>query len=212
MKTLLFCVVLAALPAHSERREAYPVPIALYTHFQHEPPPAVFDALQDEVNSIMAPMDLHFSWHSQSAAHSGVVSVVAVVITFKSACDVFGLTPHSSNPGPLGWTHISDGVILPFAGVDCQAIRAFIQKRSSLFRPKAAKKPTAVPSAASSRMNSTISSPTPRGTAPTESQNPNSPPRSCCPLSSSSKGASLLRSEPARPTRRSNGPRSEGNP
>jgi len=129
MKTLLFCVALAALPAHGERREAYPVPIALYTHFQHEPPPAVFDALQDEVNSIMAPMDLHFSWHSQSAAHSGVVSVVAVVITFKSACDVFGLTPHSSNPGPLGWTHISDGVILPFAGVDCQAIRAFIQKR-----------------------------------------------------------------------------------
>jgi hypothetical protein len=129
MKTLLFCLVLAALPVIGDPPEASLAPIALYTHFQHEPPPAVFDALQDEVKSIMTPTDLQFTWYSHSAAHGGVVSVVAVVITFKGACDVFGLTPHSSNPGPLGWTHISDGVILPFAEIDCQGIREFIQKQ-----------------------------------------------------------------------------------
>jgi hypothetical protein len=32
------------------------------------------------------------------------------------------------NPGALGWTHMSDGVILPFSDVDCGRIRSFIQK------------------------------------------------------------------------------------
>ena len=34
----------------------------------------------------------------------------------------------SSNPGALGWTHVSDGVILPFSDVDCDRIRQFLQK------------------------------------------------------------------------------------
>ena len=50
------------------------------------------------------------------------------MITFRGRCDAAGLIPHSSNPGPLGWTHVSNGVILPFAEVDCQGIRGFIQK------------------------------------------------------------------------------------
>lgn len=41
----------------------------------------------------------------------------------------FGPNPHRSTPVPLGWTHISRGVILPFADVDCQAISGLIQKR-----------------------------------------------------------------------------------
>ena len=29
--------------------------------------------------------------------------------------------------GPLGWTHISEGAILPFADIDCDGIRSFLQ-------------------------------------------------------------------------------------
>jgi hypothetical protein len=128
MKAVLLCLMLAALPAFGEHQENSLAPIALYTRFHQEPPPAVADALQDEVNSIMAPMGLRFTWRSVSAAYSSVVWIELAVITFKGRCDVAGLSPHSSNPGPLGWTHISNGVILPFAEVDCQGIRSFIQK------------------------------------------------------------------------------------
>ena len=31
------------------------------------------------------------------------------------------------NPGALGWTHLSDGVILPFSDIDCDGIRRFVQ-------------------------------------------------------------------------------------
>jgi len=123
MKPLFLSCVLAVLPAFGQQAS-----IALYTQFQHEPPPAVWGALQDEVNSIMARSDLRFVWRSLSAASGGEVWVELAVITFKGRCDVAGLRPHSPNPGPLGWTHLSDGAILPFADIDCDGIRSFIQK------------------------------------------------------------------------------------
>jgi len=80
------------------------------------------------VKSIMAPMGLRFTWRALPGAGGSEASVELAVITFKGRCDVDGLTAHRSNPGPLGWTHISNGVILPFATVDCHGIRGFIQK------------------------------------------------------------------------------------
>jgi len=128
MKALSLCLVLAALPAFGGHQETL-APIALYTKFEREPPSAVFDALQNEVNSIMAPSGLRFTWRDLSAARGDAVSVELAVVTFQGRCDVAGLVPHGSDPGPLGWTHVSDGVILPFADIDCQRIHGFVQKR-----------------------------------------------------------------------------------
>ena len=129
MKALFLCLVLAALPAFGEHQETSLAPIALYIQFLQPPPPAVFKALQDEVSSIMAPTGLRFAWRSLPDARRSEGWVELAVITFRGSCDVAALNPHSSVPGPLGWTHISDGVILPFAEVDCQRIRGFFQKQ-----------------------------------------------------------------------------------
>ena len=103
-------------------------PIMLYTHFAEQPPAAVRDAMQDEVRSIMAPMGLRFRWMDLAESNGKQISVELAVIEFNGRCDVGGLTARDENPGALGWTHISDGVILPFANVDCAAVRSFIQK------------------------------------------------------------------------------------
>ena len=127
MKALFLRLALAALPALGEHQETL-APIALYTEFQQPPPLAVVDALQDEVSSIMAPTGLRFTWRDQSVAKDVEQWVKIATITFKGRCDAVGLSPHRSTPVPLGWTYISNGVILPFAEVDCQAISGFIQK------------------------------------------------------------------------------------
>ena len=31
-------------------------------------------------------------------------------------------------PGPLGWTHMSDGEILPFSDINCDGVRLFLQR------------------------------------------------------------------------------------
>jgi hypothetical protein len=59
-----------------------------------------------------------------------------VVLTFHGHCDAqpqMLIPPQSAG---LGWTHLSDGEILPFAEVDCDRMRALMQ--NNLFRLAAA--------------------------------------------------------------------------
>ena len=39
------------------------------------------------------------------------------------------------HPGALGWTHVSDGAILPFSEIDCDRIRQFVQKELLYRKP-----------------------------------------------------------------------------
>ena len=129
MKAPFFCLVLAALPAFGGHQDTSLAPIALYTQFQHPRPVAVAAALKAEVDFIMSPSGLRFTWRELLSAPGGDASVELAVITFKGRCDVTGLNANTSYDGPLGWTEISDGVILPFAEVDCQSVRDFIQRQ-----------------------------------------------------------------------------------
>jgi hypothetical protein len=138
------CLALGILPAFGQPREvaiartaahivARIAPITVYTSFQGKPPRAVQAALQDELEQIMAPIGLRVQWRSLSAVRGNEVSVELAVVTFKGRCDVRGLSARpvpvtpEVGPGPLGWTHVSDGNILPFSDVDCDRIRGFIQ-------------------------------------------------------------------------------------
>ena len=137
MKRWLIGFAVAVLPLCGAQNGAVLPPIVLYTQFVEQPPGAVFDAIQSEVQSIMAPMGLRFQWHDLVASDGKQVSIELAVITFKGRCDVASLHPRDQNPGPLGWTNISDGVILPFANVDCSAVRNFIQRELLDTRPAA---------------------------------------------------------------------------
>ena len=128
MKALFLCLALAALPASGEHQEIL-APIALYTQFQQQPPLAVVGALQDEVSSIMAPTGLRFIWYTLPVAKGGEGWVKLAVVKFKGRCDAAGLDPHGFASGPLGWTPVSGGVILPFADIDCQSIGGFIRRQ-----------------------------------------------------------------------------------
>jgi hypothetical protein len=119
-------LLLAALPARGEQLQAPVAPVTLYTHFQHNPTAPLFASIQDELEVIMTPAGLHFDWHPLADA-GGRVSSQLAVIHFKGACDVSGLRPDAGYPGPLGWTHVSDGEIIPFIDVNCLGIRLFVQ-------------------------------------------------------------------------------------
>ncbi len=127
MKLVLFCLLLGVIPGWGEDRQST-VPVVLYTKFQMDPPERVFSALKAELDDIMAPVGMHFEWRSLANVQGSEVAVELVVVTFKGRCDAGGIIARSSNPGALGWTHVSDGVILPFSDVDCDRIRQFVQK------------------------------------------------------------------------------------
>src|ERR1041384_7188558 len=117
---LILFLTLCALPGFGGEPRPVPVaPISLFAQFQEEPPAAVVDALHEELASVMAPMGLRFEWHALSGVRGNEVSVELAVLTFKGRCDVSGLAPRNAVAGALGWTHVSDGAILPFSDVDC---------------------------------------------------------------------------------------------
>lgn len=128
MKALICGLVLANLGLSAGQHAAILAPIALYSEFVQEPPAAVRAALQDELDSIMTPLGLRFEWRDLHGVRDNQPSVELAVISFKGRCDVAGLLPHAAIPGALGWTHISNGAILPFSDVDCDGIRAFLQR------------------------------------------------------------------------------------
>lgn len=126
MRLLLSCLALAAVLAHGETGVAHAGPIALYADFQCDPPREVVAAIRDELRRIMAPIGLEFDWRSISESQNQV-SAGLVVVSFKGACEADGLSPLPLPEAALGWTHVSDGVILPFSDIDCAAIRSFVQ-------------------------------------------------------------------------------------
>jgi hypothetical protein len=126
IRILILLVLCAALPSPGQVGLA-----ALYTDFQHKPAPDVVQAIREEVDFLMASDGLHFEWTSLAANDQRVWMDLAVV-KFSGRCEVLPFATNSHSDRRLGWTHISDGVILPFAEVDCDAIRAYVLKDLSL--------------------------------------------------------------------------------
>jgi hypothetical protein len=75
----------------------------------------------------MSPLGFHFEWRNLNANRGNRVSVELAVVTIKGRCDIAGLSNRSKVEGALGFTHISDGQILPFTEIDCDRVRNFVQ-------------------------------------------------------------------------------------
>lgn len=128
MKLLLVGLALAVLQAPGEPRNSDPAPIDLYTSFQQAPPPEVWAAIQGELSRIMIPAGMPVRWRPVTANE---VSVELAVVKFVGRCDGNRTTHPSAPIGALGWTHVSDGVILPFTDIDCDAVRNLTESRLS---------------------------------------------------------------------------------
>jgi hypothetical protein len=108
------------------KEDKVPPAITVYTHFEQSYSPTAVETMRHELAAIMGPMGLEFAWRDLDASRGNEVSVELVVVTFKGKCLVEGDPLSSGETGALGWTHMSDGAILPFSDIDCDKIRRFI--------------------------------------------------------------------------------------
>jgi hypothetical protein len=101
--------------------------IAVYLGFQHAPPERVLEALEREVAAILTPLRGEIEWRELAGNHLGESADDLAVVTFNGRCEP-GLTPPQwASAAPLGLTHVSDGVVLPFSEVNCDRLRAYLQ-------------------------------------------------------------------------------------
>jgi hypothetical protein len=126
MRVLPLCLMMGVLPLWAGGR---PAPsIRLYTQFQQEPPEMVLGSLQMELRTILEPLGLGFEWRELDLSGGNEVSTELAVIHFKGSCDVENLAALKVYPGPLGWTHMSGGEVLPFTDISCDRVRLFMQR------------------------------------------------------------------------------------
>lgn len=126
MLYFLICFALAALPAAGASPEV--TPVALFTHYQRPPAEPASQSIEREVESIMAPLGFPLAWRSLDAVRGNEVATSLAVVTFRGTCDAAYLPPVGRAVGALGITHVSDGVVIPFTDVDCDAIRVFLRR------------------------------------------------------------------------------------
>jgi hypothetical protein len=112
-----------AAPGHAKS------PVTVYFKFEQPVAEASIDQMKLELAAIVAPIGLEFEWRPLNAARGREVAAELVVVTFKGACRMEAPLPAPSRSRALGWTHITDGVVLPFADISCDGIRTFIDRR-----------------------------------------------------------------------------------
>jgi mono/diheme cytochrome c family protein len=102
-------------------------PAALYCKFEHKPPASVFQSVQEEVALLLAPDNLHFEWIMMPSSGDRAWTELAI-IQFSGQCESLPFASNSFHQQALGWTDVRQGETLPFAHVDCDAIRDFVLK------------------------------------------------------------------------------------
>jgi len=117
------------LAAWGESTEHTPPAITVYTQFEHASSEVLVQVMREELEAIMRPLGLEFTWRDLQSSSGNEVSVELVVVSFKGTCRMSGSLLSNGETGALGWTHISDGAILPFSDVDCDKIRRFISSQ-----------------------------------------------------------------------------------
>lgn len=129
MKRGAFCLAMFGWPMCGAEYPSANAPVALYARFEQQPPAGATETLQRELHTILAPVGFDFEWRYANDTSNEVWADLAVV-TFKGHCAAGDLV-HGERfaGGALGWTHVSDGRILPFAEIDCDRIGAFLGAR-----------------------------------------------------------------------------------
>jgi hypothetical protein len=89
-------------------------------------PTHIVSQIQSEVEHAMRPLNLRFEWRAMEGDYRTDPSCMAVILTFNGTCLYDRSCRRNLDPVSLGWTHITDGEILPFCSVDCTLVRQTI--------------------------------------------------------------------------------------
>lgn len=120
----LFCFApLKAVDRHA--RSGDPV-LVVYFKGAAAYPIHIVSQIQSEVEHAMLPLKLRFEWRAMEGDYRTDPACMAVILTFNGTCLYDRSCRRNLDPVSLGWTHITDGEILPFCSVDCTLVRQTI--------------------------------------------------------------------------------------
>jgi hypothetical protein len=123
---LSICGMLILYPVMGERMEKPAIPDVLTVVVLPAGPfaPPAIDEMTREVARVMKTTGLKFKW--SIGVDRQVFDEPLAIVKLPGTCSMDPLGA-AGKPGPLGWTHSSDGGLLPFSELACDNIRRAIQ-------------------------------------------------------------------------------------
>ena len=83
-----------------------------------------FREMKQELGSILKGSAIQIDWRERNQVSSSESFANLVVVNFHGACKIGLAADREAEPGPLAFTHTSDGAILPFSEVECDRVRS----------------------------------------------------------------------------------------
>jgi hypothetical protein len=88
--------------------------------------PPLLSQIQAEVEQVMRPTGSRFEWRPLDLTKTNKPACSLLIVRFEGDCRFEGSCKPRPRPFTLGWTHVTDGEVLPFCGVDCDLVRQVI--------------------------------------------------------------------------------------
>lgn len=90
--------------------------------------PPGLSIVQKEIQRLLAPLGMRVEMQWYRRGDTVGVRRMIVVATLRGDCVSAMDGPLPANARILGWTHITEGQVLPFVEVDCDRVRAVIRR------------------------------------------------------------------------------------
>ena len=99
-------------------------PVTLILQFDGRHSEQSIAEMKRESQNIMRVSGTELSWRNSTEVSASESFPNLVVVTFHGSCAMTPFTSTLSEGGmPLGYSHVSDGEVIPFADVECDRIR-----------------------------------------------------------------------------------------
>jgi hypothetical protein len=127
MRSVAACICSFALGCASGASVApHAIPASLTVVFQFDGSHTEksFQEMKQELGVILKDSGIQIDWRERNQVSSFESFSNLVVVKFRGVCKMDPAADRDSEPGPLAFTHTSDGAILPFSEVKCDRVRS----------------------------------------------------------------------------------------
>jgi hypothetical protein len=117
-----FCAFLLIVASTSAAFATAEVTIIMRFDHRHSEP--AVEEMKRELQNVMLDSSVALSWRNADELSPTESFSRLVVVTFHGSCESRSSAPHlPDEPVILGYSHVSDGQVIPFAEVECDRIR-----------------------------------------------------------------------------------------
>jgi len=112
--------------------------VTIILRFDHRHSDSAVNEMKRELQNVMHDSNVELRWRSFDEISRAESFAHIVVVTFHGSCETKPFaTPLPDEPTALGYSHVSDGEVIPFAEVECDRVRSELRTARTPLGPEA---------------------------------------------------------------------------